>query len=351
VTDRERPVLVAPDSFKGTMRASEVAGAIGRGLERAGLMPPDLCPVADGGEGTLDALLPGLGGEVVAADVHDPLGRPLRAAFGLVEGGGTAIVEMAAASGLNLVAEYERDAWAASTYGTGELIAAAVDAGAQVVLVAVGGSATTDGGAGALEAIAEAGGLRGARLVVLCDVRVPFERAPGVFGPQKGADPEMVIRLEERLDALAATWPRDPRGVPMTGGAGGLSGGLWAALDAAIEPGAPWVLDALWSPARGSSTSRRWRASSWARSARAPGRPACPCTRWSAATRSTRSASASSTSSGSTRRATSRRSKRPVRRLATSCCRAAPRLTRCRRGPTSPPRRAPSRCCSTSTAC
>jgi glycerate kinase len=245
VTDRERPVLVAPDSFKGTLRASEVAGAIGRGLERAGLMPPDLCPVADGGEGTLDALLPGLGGEVVAADVHDPLGRPLRAAFGLVEGGGTAIVEMAAASGLNLVAEYERDAWAASTYGTGELIAAAVDAGAQVVLVAVGGSATTDGGAGALEAIAEAGGLRGARLVVLCDVRVPFERAPGVFGPQKGADPEMVIRLEERLDALAATWPRDPRGVPMTGGAGGLSGGLWAALDAAIEPGAPWVLDAL----------------------------------------------------------------------------------------------------------
>jgi glycerate kinase len=238
-------VLVAPDSFKGTLRASEVAGAIGRGLERAGLMPPDLCPVADGGEGTLDALLPGLGGEVVAADVHDPLGRPLRAAFGLVEGGGTAIVEMAAASGLGLVAESERDAWAASTYGTGELIAAAVAAGAQVVLVAVGGSATTDGGAGALEAIAEAGGLRGARLVVLCDVRVPFERAPQVFGPQKGAGPDTVRRLEERLDALAATLPRDPRGVPMTGCAGGLSGGLWAAHGATLEAGAPWVLDAL----------------------------------------------------------------------------------------------------------
>ncbi|MEA2291814.1 MAG: glycerate 2-kinase [Solirubrobacteraceae bacterium] len=247
---RERPVLVAPDSFKGTFRASEVAGAIGRGLERAGLMPPDLCPVADGGEGTLDALLPGLGGEVVSADVHDPLGRRLRAAFGLVEGGGTAIVEMAAASGLNLVAEHERDAWAASTYGTGELIAAAVGAGAQVVLVAVGGSATTDGGAGAIEAIAEAGGLRGARIVVLCDVRVPFERAPSVFGPQKGADPETVTQLEKRLDALAATWPRDPRGVPMTGAAGGLSGGLWAALDAVVEPGAPWVLDALGFDAR-----------------------------------------------------------------------------------------------------
>ena len=94
-----RQVLVAPDSFKGTFRASEVAGAIGRGLERAGLMPPDLCPVADGGEGTLDALLPGLGGEVVAADAHDPLGR--RAAHrrsALVEDGGTAIVETAAAS-------------------------------------------------------------------------------------------------------------------------------------------------------------------------------------------------------------------------------------------------------------
>ena len=241
----ERPVLVAPDSFKGTFRASEVAAAIGRGLERAGLMPPDLCPVADGGEGTIDALLPQLGGEIVAADAHDPLGRPIRAAFALIEGGGTAIVETATASGLALVGEDERDAWAASTYGTGELIAAAVDAGAQVVLLGVGGSATTDGGAGALEAIEEGGGLRGAQLVVLTDVRVPFERAPGVFAPQKGADADLVARLEERLDALAGTWPRDPRGVPMTGAAGGLSGGLWAALGAVLEPGAPWIVDAL----------------------------------------------------------------------------------------------------------
>ena len=241
----ERPVLVAPDSFKGTFRASQVAGAIGRGLERAGLMPPDLCPVADGGEGTMDALLPGLGGEIVAAAAHDPLGRELRGCFGLVEDGGTAIVETATASGLSLVAEGERDAWAASTYGTGELIAAAAQAGAAVIIVAVGGSATSDGGAGALEAIEEAGGLGGARLVVLCDVRTPFEDAPKVFGPQKGADQEMVGRLEERLAALAARWPRDPRGVPMTGGAGGLSGGLWAVLGATLEPGAPWVLDAL----------------------------------------------------------------------------------------------------------
>jgi glycerate kinase len=240
-----RQVLVAPDAFKGTFRASEVAGAIGRGLERAGLIPPDLCPVADGGEGTLDALLPRLGGEVVGADAHDPLGRELRTGFGLVEDGGTAIVETASASGLALLAEDELDPWAASSYGTGELIAAAIDAGAVVVLVGVGGSATMDGGAGAVDAIEERGGLRGARLVVLSDVRTPIEGAPRVFGPQKGADPDMVERLEERMDALSAGWPRDPRGVPMTGAAGGLSGGLWAALGAALEPGAAWVLDAL----------------------------------------------------------------------------------------------------------
>jgi glycerate kinase len=241
----ERPVLVAPDSFKGTFRAAEVAGAIGRGLERAGLMPPDLCPLADGGEGTMEALLLALGGEVAGVEVQDPLGRPVQAQFGLVEDGGTAVLEMASASGLGLVAEAERDAWAASTYGTGELICAAVDAGAQVVLVGVGGSATTDGGAGAIEAIDAHGGLGGARIVVLCDVRTPFERAPAVFGPQKGADPAMVARLEERLDALARRLPRDPRGVPMTGAAGGLSGGLWAAYGAALEPGAQFILDAL----------------------------------------------------------------------------------------------------------
>jgi glycerate 2-kinase len=242
---RERPVLVAPDSFKGTFSAAQVAGAIGRGLERAGLMPPDLCPVADGGEGTLDALLTQLGGEYVAADATDPLGRPVRAGFALLENGGTGLVEMAAASGLGLVEEAERDAWAASTRGTGELIVAAVEAGAAVVLVAVGGSATTDGGTGAVAAIEEAGGLGGAKIVVLSDVRTPFEDAARVFGPQKGADPDMVARLTERLHEQAAAFPRDPRGVPMTGGAGGLSGGLWAACGATLEPGAPFVLDAL----------------------------------------------------------------------------------------------------------
>ena len=245
-----RQILVAPDSFKGTFAAPAVAAAIGRGLERAGFPPPDLCPVADGGEGTMAALLTTLGGETGGAEVRDPLGRPLRAGFGLIEDGATAIVEVAEASGLARVVESERDAEAASSRGTGELIVAAVAAGAQVVLVAAGGSATTDGGRGAIEAIADAGGLDGARLVVLCDVRTPFEAAARVFAPQKGADAAAVKRLTRRLDKLAAGWPRDPRGVAMTGAAGGLAGGLWAAFGAVLEPGAPFVLDALGYDAR-----------------------------------------------------------------------------------------------------
>jgi len=220
-----------------------------RGVEAAGWRC-DRCPVADGGEGTLEVLLTALGGETAAADVQDPLGRPVRAGFALVEDGGTAIVETAAASGLALVPEAERDPMAASTYGTGELIAAAVEAGTQVVLVGVGGSATTDGGAGAIAAIEEAGGLHGARLVVLCDVRTPWERAADVFAPQKGADPATVKRLARRLRDRAARLPRDPRGLPMTGAAGGLAGGLWAACGAKLVPGAAFVLDALGFDAR-----------------------------------------------------------------------------------------------------
>ena len=241
--------LAAPDSFKGTFRAAEVAAALGRGLERAGFLP-DLCPIADGGDGTMEVLLTALGGETGAAEVSDPLGRPVQAAYALLEDGATAVVEMAQASGLGLVGEDERDAEAASTRGTGELILAAVAAGAQVVLVTVGGSATTDGGAGALEALEEGGGVGGARLVCLCDVRTPFERAAEVFAPQKGADPETVRRLSRRLEDLAGQLPRDPRGVAMGGAAGGLSGGLWAACGAVLQPGAAFVLDALGFDAR-----------------------------------------------------------------------------------------------------
>jgi glycerate kinase len=234
--------LVAPDSFKGTFSARAVAGALACGLERAG-WEADRCPVADGGEGTMDLLAEALGARLIQAPASDPLGRRVDCQFALA--GDTAIVEMAQASGLSLVAEHERDAWAASTRGTGELILAAVAHGAREILVAVGGSATTDGGAGAIEAIRAGGGLGAARLVVLCDVACAFEDAPRLFGPQKGADSATVARLEQRLAQLATTLPRDPRGVPCSGAAGGLSGGLWAAFDAQLRPGAAAVLDAL----------------------------------------------------------------------------------------------------------
>jgi glycerate 2-kinase len=238
----ELPALVAPDSFKGTFTAREVAAAIARGLRAAGRAAVEL-PVADGGEGTIDALLTTLGGAEHAARVSDPLGRPIEAAFALIDDGRTAIVEMARASGLGLVDPGDRDAWAASTRGTGELIAAAVEAGAERVIVTVGGSATTDGGAGAVEALEEAG--VSVEMDVLCDVRTPFEDAARVFGPQKGADAAMVRRLSDRLQRLAQGYQRDPRGEPMTGAAGGLAGGLWAELGARLRDGPEFVLGAL----------------------------------------------------------------------------------------------------------
>src|SRR5215213_9013129 len=199
-----RQVLVAPDSFKGTFTAQQVAAAIGRGLERAGLVPPDLCPVADGGEGTSTVLLTQLGGETAGITATDPLGREVKAGYVLLVAGG-----------------------------------------AQVVLVCVGGSATTDGGKGAIDAIEEAGGIGSAKIVCLCDVRTPFERAPVEFAPQKGADSDQIRELEARQRELARSYKRDPTGVPMTGAAGGLSGGLWAQYGAKLEAGAPFVLDAL----------------------------------------------------------------------------------------------------------
>jgi glycerate kinase len=217
-------LLVAPAAFQGTLRASVVAAAIGRGLEAAGLEPPDLCPVADGGEGTLEVLLGRLGGETAGARVCDPSGRPLDVGFALLGDGSTALVEVAAASGRHLP---RVDPAEAGTRGAGELIVAAAAAGAEVVLVACGGAVVADGGAGALAAIEEAGGLGRARLVALCDVRTPFELA----GPG--------------LDRLARSLPRDPRGRMLTGAGGGLAGGLWAAAGAELRAGAPFVLEAL----------------------------------------------------------------------------------------------------------
>ena len=235
-------VLVAPDSFKGTFPAPEVAAACAEGVSLAG-REPEPCPVADGGEGTMRILVEARGGRVVECRATDPLGRPLDAEVGIIDS--EAIVEVAEASGLGLLARSERDPERASTAGTGELIVAAREAGAEHILVAAGGSATVDGGMGAIEAIRAAGGLGGSRLTVLCDVETVFEDAPAAFGPQKGASLEAVGRLTERLRRLAGELRRDPLGVPRTGAAGGLSGGLWAVLDAELVSGAEYVLDAL----------------------------------------------------------------------------------------------------------
>jgi glycerate 2-kinase len=265
----DRPVLVAPDKFKGTLSAQEAALAIGRGLAGHGIEPIELLPVADGGEGTMDALVRALGGRVLATEVHDPLGRQVEAAFGLVHGGRAAIVEMSQASGLWRVAPGERDAVAASTRGTGELIRAAIESGAREVIVAVGGSATTDGGRGALEALGARftrnradleelrRTLRRVRIAVACDVRNPLlgpEGAARVFSPQKGASPGEVEELERRLRDWARlarkTAGKDPAAEPLAGAAGGLAGGLWAFAGAELRLGAALVLDVAGFDAR-----------------------------------------------------------------------------------------------------
>jgi glycerate kinase len=236
-------ILIAPDSFKGTFTAAEVAAAIAAGVRSAGAEALEL-PVADGGEGTEEILGAAAGAERIRTDTVGPWRDPVKAAYSLTEDG-TAYINLAAASGITLPAPGGRNALTADTYGTGLLMVDAVKRGARRLVVAAGGSATTDGGAGACAAITEHGGLRGARVVVLSDVNTAFEDAAVVFGPQKGADERGVIELTGRLHALAATLPRDPRGVPATGAAGGFSGGLWACFDAELCSGADFVLDAL----------------------------------------------------------------------------------------------------------
>lgn len=239
-----KSVLVAPDGFKGTLSAADVAAAIAAGLRESGVRAAE-CPVADGGEGTLEILLGALGGELVEASSTDALGRPVTACWGLSGDGATAVVEAARTSGLASIPPGERDAERASSRGVGELMLAAKGAGAARMIVCVGGTATTDGGRGALEAIAAGGGLGATEIEVVCDVLTPFESAAEVFAPQKGASADSVARLSERLRALAAEMPRDPRGVSMTGAGGGLAGGLWACCAARLLPGADYVLDAL----------------------------------------------------------------------------------------------------------
>jgi glycerate 2-kinase len=227
--------LVCPDKFRGTLSAAEAAAAISAGLRTAGFASVREVPLADGGEGTLDALLAAVGGGTRSLRVTGPLGEPVDAEYGILRDG-TAVVEMARASGLDLVDR--NDPLRASTRGTGELIAAARRAGAERILVGVGGSATTDGGLGAVEALGWS--LGGVEVAVACDVDTRFLDAARVYGPQKGATGPQVELLTRRLASVARTYVertgRDVTELDGAGAAGGLAGGL-AALGARLEPG------------------------------------------------------------------------------------------------------------------
>jgi glycerate kinase len=278
-------VLVAPDKFKGTLTAPQAARAIAAGWRRSA---PDsefiLVPMADGGEGTMDALLEALSGERFAEKVTGPLGDPIEAEYAIVpapSGEGTVgVVEMARASGLGLVAESRRDPTRATTRGTGELILAAARRWVREILVCIGGSATNDGGAGMAQALGvrlidegghevrpggaellrlariDASGLdasvRDVRFAVATDVDNPLtgpNGASAVYGPQKGASPDDVLLLDRALGHFAAVVHRDlgvdVRSIPGAGAAGGLGAGLVAFLGARLRPGVEVVMEAV----------------------------------------------------------------------------------------------------------
>ena len=235
-------VVAAVDKFKSTATGAQVAAAVGSACWELGHDCVEL-PVADGGEGTLEAL----GGPNRSSTVTGPLGDPVIAEWRISRG--TAVIEMARASGLTLVGgALNNDAMAASTIGTGELIDMALDAGAKKIIVCLGGSATTDGGYGALRAIQAPHRLRGVKLLVACDVRTRFLDAAEVFGPQKGASPAQVKLLTGRLRRLAQIYQHDygvdVRDIDGTGAAGGIAGAL-VALGGQLLPGFDLVADEL----------------------------------------------------------------------------------------------------------
>lgn len=277
-------IVIAPDSFKEALGAAEVCRAIARGVGRVHADASiEMLPMADGGEGTVDALLSATAGRLVSTPVCGPLGRPVRAYWGLLgDGSNTAILEMAAASGLALAPPAERNPLHTTTFGTGELIRAALNAGATRILMGIGGSATTDGGVGAAAALGvrfldEHGQLAGSVLpggmldriasidltrrdpriartpiTVACDVDNPLcgpRGAAHVFGPQKGASSEDVLRLDRNLAHLAALIERDlglaVSEMPGAGAAGGLGAGLTAFFGASLQSGVQMVMDAL----------------------------------------------------------------------------------------------------------
>jgi len=270
-------VVVAPQNFKGTANAVEVAGAIAKGVRS--VWPSATCvelPVADGGEGTVRALVHATGGTFQRTRTTDPLGREIEAAWGMLGDGTTAVVEMAAASGLTRLRESERDPLRTSTRGTGDLLLAAARR-ARRVITGIGDSATNDGGSGMARAfgirfldadgneLPEGGAalarlqriegnvdaaLRGVTFEVACDVRNPLlgpDGASAVFGPQKGASPAEVALLDRALaryaDVVESRLGRSVRDVPGAGAAGGLGAGLVAFLEACLRPGAALVLE------------------------------------------------------------------------------------------------------------
>jgi len=272
-------VTVAPDSLKESLSAASAARAIARGVRRA-VPGADVVrvPMADGGEGTRDAMVAATGGRCREVRVEGPLGEPVEASWGLCGDGTTAVVEMAAASGLELLPPERRDPMQTTTYGTGQLIRAALDAGARRIVVGIGGSATVDGGTGMAAALGvrfcDAAGAAierpcGGRLVeiahvdttgldprlaeceitIACDVTNPLlgpEGAARVYAPQKGADPAQVAALERGLAHLArvvgADLDRHVADLPGAGAAGGLGAGLVAFLDARLESGVESVV-------------------------------------------------------------------------------------------------------------
>ena len=233
-------VLAAVDKFRDTATAAQIASAIGHACWELGVDCVEV-PIADGGEGTLDAL----GGPNRTTRVTDPLGQPVEAQWRLA--GDTAVIEMARASGLSLVGGAKKnDVIAASTIGTGQLIDTALNDGAKRIIVCVGGSATVDGGLGAIRAIGTPARLRGTEFIVACDVRTLFGDAARLFGAQKGATPVQIEFLSGRLEQLQQSYLRD-YGIDVSqliggGAAGGLAGGL-STLGASLVPGFDVVAD------------------------------------------------------------------------------------------------------------
>jgi glycerate 2-kinase len=301
-------VIIAPDSFKESLSAIEVANAMAEGvLDACPNATIDSCPMADGGEGTVDAMVAATGGEFLTADVFDPLGAPIRARYGLLGstrqaglpgevglmgaqvagegeagGGQTAVIEMAAASGLHLVAMDKRDPRVTTTFGTGQLIIDALDHGATDFILGIGGSATNDCGTGCAQAIGvtfvEEGGdacicgmgggavggvgqidmsgrdprLEGIKMRVACDVTNPLtgeKGASAVYGPQKGATPEIVEQLDDNLRQMAhlirQELDMDVEHLPGAGAAGGLGAGLVAFAGAKLERGVEIISEAV----------------------------------------------------------------------------------------------------------